>query len=232
MKYITWIELKAFSVKRNILIQFSEDNNKIKVYCIDGVDSVYTLLWKNNYAVGISPSNTADLLDFETNYRNAVTVNIGTQPRNSLGQIVYAKSAYSYSEENGTFVGTGVISCPPNAVTIHDIVVTTELYVNGGKVWIYGPPKLGDWAKFSVVDKDDVLGLFSTYGLSTVNNDVLELRSYVRNSALPPFNSHFNIKMETAAKIVSGLYLRATINNVDASNTFYVSVDYTVFMKD
>lgn len=37
----------------------------------------------------------------------------------------------------------------------------------------------------SIVDKDDVLGLFSTYGL-TVGVDVLELKEFVEDFYAPP----------------------------------------------
>lgn len=232
MIYYTWTNLKARAALLGAPIQFTETADRITVTFVDGGTTYGTVLWKTNTAAGIPATNAADLADFEANYRNSLTINQPVTPRNALGQVVQAKSAYAYSEENGTFVGTNVIHCPANTTTIYDLPVTTELYVNGGKAWVAGPPTLGDWIKFSVVDTDDILGLFSTYGLSVANGDVLELRQYVRNMALPPFNSHFTLHMETAAKVVSGLKLRATIYNLSSVNAFDASIDYTVFMKD
>jgi len=67
-----------------------------------------------------------------------------------------------------------------------------------------------DYAEFSVVDKDDVLGLFATYGL-TVGVDVLELKKYVKTHYFLEDDSghRMHIEPSTLAQVLPGLYMRA-----------------------
>ncbi|MFX1590479.1 MAG: hypothetical protein ACFFC1_20285, partial [Promethearchaeota archaeon] len=65
--------------------------------------------------------------------------------------------------------------------TFFDILVTTEIRIRGGSYKILDFSKVheDDYVEFSVVDKDDVLGLFSTDGLE-VGVDILELKKFVK----------------------------------------------------
>ncbi len=81
-----------------------------------------------------------------------------------------------------------------------------------------------DYAEFSIVDKDDVLGLFSSYGL-TVGVDVLELQKYVVTHYFTDTDNgvRHHIEPGTLAEIVAGLYMRAAyISNGATDLTFTV----------
>jgi hypothetical protein len=71
-----------------------------------------------------------------------------------------------------------------------------------------------DYAEFSVIDKDDVLGLFATYGL-TVGVDVLELKKYVKTHYFLPNDNELRMHIEpsTLAQVLPGLYMRAAYHS-------------------
>jgi hypothetical protein len=97
-------------------------------------------------------------------------------------------------------------------VAIFDVEVTTQLLVQGGQFWVKGAAE-GDYADFSVVDKNDVLGLFATYGL-TVGVDVIELAKYVDHYPVP--DQAFwkdEIIMPTVAPVKTGLFLRCVYHS-------------------
>jgi hypothetical protein len=73
-----------------------------------------------------------------------------------------------------------------DSINIFDQLVTTEKQLRGGWYEIMDDNSvLGDYIEEAVVDKDDVLGLFDTYGL-TVGVDVLELKKYVKTEYINP----------------------------------------------
>ena len=63
-----------------------------------------------------------------------------------------------------------------------------------------------------MVDKDDVLGLFSTYGL-TAGVDVLELTKFAETIYLKPGGCDFaKFDTDDVSYVVAGLYLRTKIH--------------------
>ena len=87
---------------------------------------------------------------------------------------------------------------------------------------------MGDYAEFSVVDKDDVLGLFSVYGL-TVGVDVLELGKYAESIYInPEQTSTSHLEAPSAANVVSGLWLRTKYENT-GDDTAYFSPTLLLF---
>ena len=152
----------------------------------------------------------------------------GGKVKDEQGLNVVTNSVYGYAAESGTFAGdpTGPFVAPASSTSIFDLVVATQLYVQGGFVWAQ-TPQLGDKIEFAVVDKDNVLGLFATYGL-TVGVDVLELDKYVRDFALPPWDQYLELRAPTAAAVMPGLYMRAIyINN--GANPVNLGVNYMWF---
>lgn len=111
-----------------------------------------------------------------------------------------------------------------NAVNIFDEPVTTELRLRRGSYEMMSSPadsssvqaRLGDKIEFSVVDKDDVLGLFSTYDL-TVGTDVLELNRYVVDEWIVPLHGdRVDFSSDAAFAVVPGLYFRTTYTAIES----------------
>ena len=120
-------------------------------------------------------------------------------------------SPYAYANENTVFQGYNY-TAQPGALNIFDEPVSSNaVYVQGGKIWIKSP-NLGDYAEMSVVDKDNVLGLFSQYGL-TEGVDVLEISKWVRNLRIPPWDWECELMAKTVGEVAPGLYLRISYQN-------------------
>jgi hypothetical protein len=97
------------------------------------------------------------------------------------------------------------------ATNIFDEVVTTEKRLRGGWYELMDDnAAVGDVVEFAVVDKDDVLGLFTLFGL-TVGVDVLELRKYVKKDYVnPAVKGRQEFIGNSAFTVCAGLYLRST----------------------
>lgn len=106
------------------------------------------------------------------------------------------------------------------ALNFFDEVVTTEKELRGG--WyelIDGNGVIGDFVEQSVVDKDDVLGLFSTYGL-TVGVNVLELKKYIKTEFVNPVTAGQRqvFMVSSTFTLMQGLYLRVAYNSTGAED--------------
>ena len=105
------------------------------------------------------------------------------------------------------------------ATNLFDELVVTEKQLRGG--WyemMDANAVLGDYIESAVVDKDDVLGLFSTYGL-TVGVDVLELKKYVKTEYINPTTAGQRqvFLANSTFVITAGLYLRTIYESVGAT---------------
>lgn len=109
------------------------------------------------------------------------------------------------------------------ATNIFDEVVTTEKRLRGGWYELMDSNAvIGDYVEFSVVDKDDVLGLFALFGY-TVGEDVLELRKYVRKDYVNPEakGTRQAFVGGSAFTVVAGLYLRSTYVSTGSTNVVF-----------
>lgn len=100
--------------------------------------------------------------------------------------------------------------------TFFDVqVASAMIYLSGGDFAVCGVIAEGDYAEMSIVDKDDVLGLFALYGL-TVGVDVIELKKYVKTYYFLPGDdgNRINIEPGTVAEVYYGLYMRASYTSV------------------
>ncbi len=116
----------------------------------------------------------------------------------------------------------------PNQVNFFDIEVTQEKRINGGEYWVHQDDVLkvheDDYVEFSIVDKNDVLGLFSTYGLSVANGDVLELCKFIltdyvkKGNSANGFHSSLYEGIKGTNLVVQGLFMRVMYdsNGTDA----------------
>lgn len=106
------------------------------------------------------------------------------------------------------------LSCDPGAVAILDIEVTAQLLVQGGAFWMANT-QFGDRAQFSVVDKNNVLGLHVLHGIPM--GYPIELVRYVEDY-YPPTAALWDddIIMPTVAPVAPGLFMRMTYEAINA----------------
>jgi hypothetical protein len=134
-------------------------------------------------------------------------------PRDVNGYEITTRSAFAHVPQHTVFQGKPYWTVPFGTHAFLDTLITSQLWLQGGRFWVKGAA-LGDYAEFAVVDKDNVLGLFATYGL-TVGVDVLELAKYVRTLPLSdePYQKEVLV-VDAAAPLMSGLYARAIYHSV------------------
>ena len=108
------------------------------------------------------------------------------------------------------------------ATSIFDEVVTVEKQLRGGWYELFDENAVeGDYLEFSVVDKDDVLGLFALYGL-TVGEDVLELKKYVKTDYINVLKRDRQVFMAKSTFVVTaGLYIRTTYESVGETDVTF-----------
>lgn len=113
------------------------------------------------------------------------------------------------------------------ATNIFDEVVTTEKQLRGGWYELFDDNAvIGDYLEFGVVDKDDVLGLFSLYGM-TVGTHVLELAKYVKTEYINPTRKDRQIFMANSTFVVmAGLYIRTIYESTGANNVQFKVVTH------
>ena len=107
--------------------------------------------------------------------------------------------------------------------TFFDIEITTEIKMKKGSYHVQNIDDIveGDYIEFSVIDKNDVLGLFGTYGL-TVGVDILELHKFVRTEFIEKVGfdagqNSFGDDVYGAFPVNSGLFFRIAYNSVAES---------------
>lgn len=144
----------------------------------------------------------------------------------SKGNPIYSPT-YAAIEEDAKFQGFLISASGIDTDTVLDHLITQEIYVHGGWFWSEGGI-LGDYAEFSVVDKDDVLGLFDMYGLVS-GIDVLELGKYVDHCYLKPGGQEMtHLETPTTAQLAPGLYMRTKLHTT-SDTELYMGATYLWF---
>jgi hypothetical protein len=102
------------------------------------------------------------------------------------------------------------------SVNIFDELIEKEIRLSGGQYWIreedVNMVSEDDYVEFSIVDKDDVLGLFSVYGVPS--GGFIELAKFVRKHYVRKgdknsgYYSDLASNIEGAALVGQGLYKR------------------------
>jgi len=200
---VIWTEFKKFVQDKDLSIQFVEAQGNYHLKAFDGYFSLDCIL-----PIGV---DNPDTNDFEANFK--VAGNKKLEQRNSDGYIV---SAPTFEDAQGlTTVWKGhLYTAQPNSLNIYDEVVTTQLRLRGGwyKVLSTGA-NIGDYVEFSIIDKDNVLGLFAYFGL-TVGQDVLELKKFVKTEYINPLSlERQDFVSGGASEVMAGLYFRTYYYN-------------------
>lgn len=108
------------------------------------------------------------------------------------------------------------------ATNIFDEVVTVEKQLRGGWYELFNDNAvIGDYMEFSVVDKDDVLGLFSLYGM-VVGQHVLELAKYVKTEYINPNKKERQVFLANSTFVVyAGLYMRTIYESTGGGDVVF-----------
>jgi len=111
-------------------------------------------------------------------------------------------------------------TCTAGAVSIFDEEITIEKQLRGGWYELMdGKAVEGDYIEESVVDKNDVLGLFPLFGY-TVGQDVLELQKYIETEYVNPLTpgSRIGFRVSSTFVIVAGLFTRTVYHSFGAED--------------
>lgn len=97
------------------------------------------------------------------------------------------------------------------SLNIFDHPVITQIKVRGGWYELMdGNAAIGDYIEFSIIDKDNILGLFSAYGL-TEGVDILELKKFIRTEYVnPKISARQDFSADGASTVIAGLYMRVS----------------------
>lgn len=156
-----------------------------------------------------------DVDDFELNHK--ATGNKPLEVKNSDGVTV---TAQTFPEipcvQNWKSFKLNV---PAGVESFYDILVDREIKIQGGDYHIINKADIheDDYIEFSVIDKDDVLGLFSLYGL-TVGTDIIELSKFVRTYYCIKGEAALYNVVHTAFRVKRGLYFRLGYNSKGSTN--------------
>lgn len=104
--------------------------------------------------------------------------------------------------------------------TFYDIEISNEILLKTGRYLIYNDECVheNDEIELSVIDKNDALGLFSTYGYE-VGVDILEIHKFLKSCRVYQVKSDkFGAETWGAFPVYSGLYLRAAYNSYGDTN--------------
>jgi len=214
---VSWNDFKNFTVARNLSVQHFEIGNKYYLFVTDGPMSL-----SSHINIETPPNN--DQIDFETNFKPSSNKKL--QKMNNEGYIVTAPTFEDAQGLTTTWKGH-LYTALPNSLNIFDEVVTTQLKLRGGWYKILTTnTAIGDYIEFSIVDKDNVLGLFSYFEL-TLGQDVLELKKFVKTEYISPLNlERQDFQTGGASEVMAGLYFR-----VAYYNSSVISVQFTVTEK-
>jgi hypothetical protein len=174
------------------------------------------------------------------NFREPQPVRLDGEARDGMGNLTFAQT-FPYLYNTANIRKCYKFVAEPNSTTFYDILVTTELRISGGNIWVRNPGVLTeeDYVEFSVMDKDDVLGAFvlicsdcgtmrtpeevlmpckncSSQNRLQVGQGVLELKKFVRTeyfvkSPADTGKASFEPSSIHGDLIYKGLYMRPSV---------------------
>jgi hypothetical protein len=203
---VNWSTIKNFFTSRNVPLQYVEENNFYHLKAFDSYFSVSCNLLKDN---------SDDVNDFEDNYKEDANKRISeiiTQDGSLLASLSYGTTPQIATWKRRKHTATA------GETNYFDVLITTEIRLAGGEYEVDNIEDVhsDDYIEFSLIDKDDVLGLFSTYGL-TEGVDILELFKFVRQE-YPSKMAEFYTNIGCAYIVVGGLYFRVAYVSGGSTN--------------
>jgi len=149
------------------------------------------------------------------------------EPRSPEGLPLFAPS-FLHTSEQARLRGYP-LSCAPDEISIIDIEVTSQMLVQKGQFWIENGRR-GDLAQFSIVDKNDTLGLHSLHGIPL--GTPIELVRYVEDYPVPTKDLwDDDLVMPTVAPVVPGLFLRAQYEAGPGGTTRHLGITFRWYVN-
>lgn len=137
-------------------------------------------------------------------------------------------SPYAFANEKATYHGYKYVA-QANAFNVFDEPISEKLTtIQGSKIWANNS-HIGDYVEFSIVDKDDILNLFSQQGIVKGEGEI-EVERWVHKIYLPPWNCEKDLSTKTAIEVIAGLYLRVCYVNVGQTQVDF-AVEYIGYEK-
>ena len=210
-------------VKKELLFrfQFKELNTTYELWFNDGTVQYYCMLDKI--------IDYYECVDFETKYKTDCNKNVEilTSETNMPIFSPSLEDVQGLYPKKKMYKNTVVAG----QLNFFDVVVETEKRICGGEYWISstGATKVhdDDYIEFSIIDKNDVLGLFATYGLQ-VGVDVLELCKFVitdyvkKGDPASGYHSQLFEGIKGTNKVIPGLFYRAAYDSHGAENVVFL----------
>jgi len=208
LNYTTFIDI-CFNI-RTLSVQYEYYENDIdKIYFIEAIDK------NKKYECEINNiDNSTEFTDFEANYKSKC--NRQLELLNSDGVAIYSPTLEDMMGRHTLKIGYKATVISP-AANYFDNVISEQLSLCGGEYWVnqedLDKVHEDDYVEFSIIDKDNVLGLFSYYGL-TQGTDILELNKFVRTDYVKKGNinegyySDLSKSVKGANGLIVGLYSR------------------------
>lgn len=196
---------------------------KYRLWCT--TDSVWEEVWTpdGDPAPTLCPTNSAHTVD---GVLTSITGSTGgAAPVNDGGAPIQAPTFEDTGGLHPRWQGY-LYNVTKDSTNIFDELVTTEKQLRGGWYEVMDANSVvGDYIEEAVVDKDDVLGLFATYGL-TVGVDVLELKKYVKTEYINPLvaGQRQLFIAKSTFLIMAGLYTRIIYHSVGTVNDTCIKV--------
>lgn len=176
-----------------------------------------------------------DVADFETVYKTAANA-----PIDKLGDDGIQIFSPTLDDTRGMYPKKKTYKNIAHAgqLNIFDTLITTEQYISGGEYWIH-PDHISrihddDYIEFSIIDKDDTLGMFSQFGL-VVGTDILEIVKFVltdyvkKGNPAEGYHSQLFEGIKGVNQVLAGLYMRVIYNSFGAQD---IGVTYRIYFYE
>jgi hypothetical protein len=227
---LPWAAWKALRATKSGVHQYDDDGSMYTIWFYDGDEVYICKMWKGAVPDGIQLSysqsqNDSDKADFEAGLK--LTANAALVAKSNNRVIV----SPTFEDSVGLapiWRGNHNVAVA-GATSIFDVLITSERRLRGGwyELLMRDEAMIGDYIEFSVVDKDDLFGYFSYYGL-TVGTDVLELKKYVFNEYICPSRVGNRNEFITGGVflVMPGIYFRTTYHSFGSTDVNFKTVTY------
>jgi hypothetical protein len=196
--------------------------NKYRLWC--NQEASYVYIWAESEPSTCPNDPVGHAIDTD---QTTIVETAGQEARITDKQALLTASTYSAYDEDGQFYG-GRVDCPAGSTAILDIPITTELFVSYGMCWFKNAND-GDICEIELVDKNDVLGLFTMYGLEP-GVDVLSLGKLAENIPMYPGDTPWTtFDTGDTAPVMGGLFIRAKYENNSEDQDAIMSMVFSWF---
>lgn len=209
---LTWNDFKARLIGKNLLPQY-----------VGTTESGYHVWAEEGGAFFYAQVSGDDISDFETNYKAGWNASL----KNEYGMQIVAPTL---DDVRGLYPKKRVYreAVTAGAINFFDYEIDSEKRINGGEYWIAPGDEAkvhnDDFIEFSIIDKNDVLGLFSYYGLSVANGDILELVKFVQNDLVKKgnisegYHTQLYEGIKGTNRVTFGLFMRVAYDSHGTEN--------------